>query len=341
MLGGNPGPSIETGLEAEQMATALGLDAIRADVLATVGTSRAHLGDPQGVADLEAGIELAEAASAPLPLSRALTNLAWVYTGVDIRHAYGLLARNYETQRRYGHIGQMWWARGQLADMAFETGRWDEALEHVDAVIAYVEAGTPHYFESGARLDRAAILLARDHEGALDRDVERSLELAAEATDPQARLPVCIFSAYLRLWAGERVAARGLLDETLEYALADAFGMEIVHYETSLVAALLDLDPPELGIPPVPDAATPRERATAALLERDLLGAADALAELGKVNDEAYLRLRAGESLLAEGSVVEGSAQVESALAFYRGVRATRFVAQAEALLAGARRQSA
>jgi hypothetical protein len=82
-------------------------------------------------------------------------------------------------------------------------------------------------------------------------------------------------------------------------------------------------------------------RATAALLERDLVGAAEALAELGDVTDEAYLRLRAGERLLAEGRADEGREQIERALEFYRGVRATRFVAEAEALLAGVRRQSA
>jgi hypothetical protein len=59
------------------------------------------------------------------------------------------------------------------------------------------------------------------------------------------------------------------------------------------------------------------------------------------VNDEAYLRLRAGEQLLAEGHAKEGQAQVERALVFYRGVRAARFIAEAEALLTDIHRQSA
>jgi hypothetical protein len=63
--------------------------------------------------------------------------------------------------------------------------------------------------------------------------------------------------------------------------------------------------------------------------------------ELGKVNDEAYLRLRIGEELTAQGDTEGGRIQIERALAFYRGVRATRFIAEAEAVLAGARRQSA
>ncbi len=118
-------------------------------------------------------------------------------------------------------------------------------------------------------------------------------------------------------------------------------GVELIHYEAALLAALLELDPADLGIPLATVADTPRRRATAALLDGDLLGAASVLAELGKVSDEAYVRLRAGERLLAEGQTDEGRAQVERALDFYRGVRATRFIAEAESLLAGVERQTA
>ncbi len=71
------------------------------------------------------------------------------------------------------------------------------------------------------------------------------------------------------------------------------------------------------------------------------MAAADALAELGKASDEAYLRLRAGERLLGEGRVEEAVEQLERALAFYRGVRATRFIAEAESLLASTEQQTA
>jgi hypothetical protein len=86
---------------------------------------------------------------------------------------------------------------------------------------------------------------------------------------------------------------------------------------------------------------TPQRRATAALLDRDLLGCADALAELGQASQEAYLRLRAGAQLLGGGRIEEGVDQLERALAFYRGVRATRFIAEAESLLAGVEQQTA
>ena len=341
MLGGEWNAAVKSGREAERMATALGLDGIRADALATVGTARADLGEPRGDADLEMAIELAEAAKAPLPLFRALNNLAWRYSSIDLQQAHELTQRQYDAAQRYGHVRQTWWARTQLADMAFETGRWDEALEHYDAVIAYLEAGNPHYNEGPCRLVRAGITSARGDVRAFDAEIRRSLELATEATDPQAKGPIFVGAAYLRLWAGDRAGARELLDRSLETARTSEVGVHLIHYEAALVAALLDLDPAELAIPPVEVAQTPRQRATAALLDGDRLDAADVLAELGKVNDEAYLRLRAGEQLLAEGHAKQGQAQVERALVFYRSVRAARFIAQADALLTDTRRQSA
>ena len=258
-----------------------------------------------------------------------------------MRQARELNERQYETARRYGHMRQAWWARTQLSQTAFETGRWDEALEHAEAVIAHVEAGNPLYAEAGCRLQRAAITFARGDVGAFDAEIHRSLALTAEATDPQAKWPISLYAAYLRLWAGDRVGAQQLLDSALEAARASEVGIDLFHYEAALLAALLERDPAELAIPPVGVAETPRQRATAALLEGDLVGASDALEELGKVNDEAYLRVRLGERLLGEGRADEGRAQIERALAFYRGVRATRFVAEAEALLADPHRQSA
>jgi hypothetical protein len=257
-----------------------------------------------------------------------------------MERAHELNTRNYDTQRRYGHVTQTWWARTQLVETAFETGRWDEALEHAEAVIAYVEAGNPLYTEAGSRIVRAAVTFARGGDiGAFDADIDRSLALVAEATDPQAKWIIVLRAAYLRLRAGDRVAAQQLLDESLETARATEDNT--IHYPAALLAASLQLDPGEVAIPPLEVASAPLRGASAALLEGDLLGAADSLAEIGKVSDEADVRLQAGKQLLAEGHADEGKAQVERALVFHRGVRATRFVPEAEALLAETHRQSA
>ncbi len=235
---------------------------------------------------------------------------------------------------------QTWWARGQLADASFETGKWDEALEHADAVIAYVEAGTPQYFESGCRLVRAAVNIARGH--AFADDIARAIEHASEATDPQARdaarRPRLVPPVHGRKHRGGTATA-GLRARNRTRLR----GRRGIHpLRRGRAAALLELDPAALTIPPVDNLDTRRDkRATAALLDGDLLGATEALAELGKAADEAYLRLRLGETLLSEGRTDEGVAQIERALDFYRGVRATRFIAEAESLLADVEQQTA
>jgi hypothetical protein len=68
----------------------------------------------------------------------------------------------------------------------------------------------------------------------------------------------------------------------------------------------------------------------------DLVRAADLMFEIGSLPDEAEARLLAAEALLARGEREAGEEQLERALAFFRGVRATRFVAAGEELSAAA-----
>jgi len=58
------------------------------------------------------------------------------------------------------------------------------------------------------------------------------------------------------------------------------------------------------------------------------------LAGIGSRPDEAYARLRAAEALLAEGRHAEADEQLAHALEFFRSVRATRYLAHGERLLA-------
>ena len=74
----------------------------------------------------------------------------------------------------------------------------------------------------------------------------------------------------------------------------------------------------------------------AAYAAGDLVHAADVLFEIGSLPDEAEARLLAAEALVAAGNIEASRAQRERALAFFRGVRATRFVAAAEAVGASA-----
>jgi hypothetical protein len=101
----------------------------------------------------------------------------------------------------------------------------------------------------------------------------------------------------------------------------------------SLNADVLDIrDGMSRIVSTLPD--RPYVRAPAAVLAGDYVGAAGLYADDGWRVDEAEVRLRAAESLVAQGRRAEGDVQLQLALAFYRSVRATRFIREAEALLA-------
>ena len=243
--------------------------------------------------------------------------------------------------RRYGHVGQTWWARGQLAGNAYELGRWDEALEHIEAVLAYVAAGTPHYFESGCRLSRAAISFARGDDRTFAEDIDRSLELAAKATDPQATAPVVAVVACLRAWGGDLRGARELLDSALETARSWEFGFEMIEYESrSRLRSWISIGSSSVFHPwrfwtRREDA--PRRRSTITTFwprpTRSRTSEMQATRQISGSAPASACSLRAASRRAWQ--------QLERALAFYRGVRATRFIAEAESLLAGAAQRSA
>jgi hypothetical protein len=74
--------------------------------------------------------------------------------------------------------------------------------------------------------------------------------------------------------------------------------------------------------------------AARAVAEGDLPAAADVMAEIGALSDEAYARLLGAERLMAEGREQDAQAQLSRALAFHRAVGATAYLRQGEALLA-------
>lgn len=71
-------------------------------------------------------------------------------------------------------------------------------------------------------------------------------------------------------------------------------------------------------------------------MQGDDLAAAEIFAAIPSLPDEALARLRAARRLLVEGRQGEANAKLERALAFWRSVDATGYIAEAEALRAQA-----
>ena len=74
--------------------------------------------------------------------------------------------------------------------------------------------------------------------------------------------------------------------------------------------------------------------AAQALTDQEFVAAADVLDSMGAARSAALVRLRAAQELARTGRRAEADDQSRRALGFFRSVDATRFIREAEALLA-------
>ena len=329
MFANEDAKAIEVGRQALAMAEELGLTQLMVGALSVIGPARVRLGDLEGVQDLERAIEIAETARSSEAI-RAYGNLGSTMADLgDFRRARDLYDKATEVAERFGHLGGSRFHRGNRIDMLFCSGEWHESLEECERFLSEVEAGSPHYMEAVVRLARARIKVARgDVAGAL-ADAKLGLRLGREAREPQVLHSVLAEAARVFLESGQRHEADTTADELV------AVGPE----PSNVVTFAIVLG--ELGRGEDARATVERDPlhtvwvdAARAYLEGDLARTADLLAEIGHLSDEAYVRLRAAERLVGEGRRAEADEQLERALAFYRSVGATRYIQEAEALLA-------
>src|SRR6266498_2647821 len=189
------------------------------------------------------------------------------------------------------------------------TGRWDQAVGVVDALVAS-PGGEGHYLEWECRVWRGRIRLARgDLDGAL-ADSAAALELARRTADPMALNPACAFRACALLAAGREGAARAMTGELLAGLGGSLPGAEL---SADLGIALASLGHPlalldRCGLPPSPWLGAAR-----ALIAGEPARAADLYARIG-------------------ARPAEAGAELDAAASFYREVEAHARLAEAEAL---------
>jgi len=321
--------------EALAMAEELDLAELRVRSLVSIGTARTNLGDASGLEEFNRAIGIASSAHSP-ELARARNNLAVaVFSLGDLRRGLELMGEAVEEAKRAGTANLVRFSRNVQLWLLFRVGRWDEALPDTNEFIARCEAGAPHYHEGGMRSRRAKVRLARDDvEGALV-DVQAVVRLAREAGDPQQRIQWLAESAATLAEMGDREEAQVLADEALG-SDAGRWALGTV----GLASAELALGAVNTGVADL--LATRLEEglqtrwaaATLAALRGELVHAADLFHEIGDAQLEALARIRAAARLAAIGDRDAAGGQLSRSLAFWRSVQATRYVRQAEAMLA-------
>jgi tetratricopeptide (TPR) repeat protein len=190
MLAGEQPEALRLAQEALPLVEALGIGELQARARDVIGSSKAFMGDADGLRDLEEAVSLARQAGACYGLSQAYTNLrdAQLCLGrvEDASRTLDEFRRNID---RFGTADIRRWFRMLVIGDLFMSGRWDDALALADEEIACAEAGSAHYAEPIWRTLRASIRLARGDRAGASADSALAIQLARRTKDPQSLAP--------------------------------------------------------------------------------------------------------------------------------------------------------
>jgi class 3 adenylate cyclase len=311
------------------IAAELGLKDVRARVLSASGAWRASAGDRRGLDDLEESIAIFEELNSAAS-QRPYNNLADGYYNLgDLRQAEQATARMSEAWRRFAGVDWLRWGESQEIRFHYLAGRWDEALEVAGRWIADAQAQQGHYLEAAWRWFRGRILLARgDSAGALD-EARIGLELARSAADAQILIPALGFQIRA-LWQEGHDGADRLVRELVDTCRRAPLNIANDWFpETAVALGALHRTSELEAVAETMPTPTPWREGGVALGTGDPLAAATIFSEMGARSFEAEARLRAAKEGL--------DADLPVAVEFFREAGASRYLADAEALLATSR----
>jgi DNA-binding CsgD family transcriptional regulator len=174
--------------------------------LACLGVALARLGDPdKGLAHLRQARRIAEEQADAEGLGVACITLTYVLEGAGrLEEALAAALQGAEACRRLGSPGWHNSLKADAGEVEFRLGRWDEADQHLRAVLERDPFIGPHRVH--ARWQRARLDIARGAFDAARRWLQEADDLAAKAShaqfDAQLAGPLATARAELALWEG-------------------------------------------------------------------------------------------------------------------------------------------
>jgi len=169
-----------------------------------------------------------------------------------------------------------------------------------------------------------------------EQDAEQGLQLARPVGDPQLWGSSLEFAAFVFDSVGNDRRALETFDEMLALMreLPQLGWVVVSTWASAWVAWRLGRADEFLDILRDEPLNSPWLSGARAIAAGDFARAAGIFGEMGAPTLEAFFRLRAAEVFVAEDRRVEADEQLRAALAFYRGVGATLYMREGEALLA-------
>jgi tetratricopeptide (TPR) repeat protein len=339
MLASEHPQAISLARQALTLTEAVEMQELHVRALDVLGTSRALSGDVGGLDDSRCAIAHARESKALYNLMYAEGNLYMNQVSLGQLDA---ASKTLDTFRRdmenYGTAMFRPWLRGYEAFEWVVHGRWDDAIRALDSLIAEVEAGGPHYLEPSWRALRASIAFARgDFEGA-STGSEEALARARTTKDPQLLAPALACRGMVLLAQGRREQASRLASEALALGSVPLGALlEVIPVATPIEFAWLLRDlgrETELLFALESAPSTPWLDAARAIAHGEFAHCVELVARIGAPSVEAYARLRTAEELAGGGRHASARDCLAPALAFFTRVGATRYLRQADGLLA-------
>jgi class 3 adenylate cyclase len=334
MLATETAAALEVGSDALAMAEAFGLDELRADTLITIGAGLANAGHAEGVERIREGLELALASNSLHAAMRAYHNLGATMWPTGLVEASRYTVDASRTARRLGGDVAARYPDAMQVANEYYLGNWDESVRLAAAYLANSEAGQPPHGEDTVLLTRALMLHARGDDEQAAAELARVISIALAARSPQNWVGAFLYAAKIAFEHGRRDEAARYVADVLEdrsrtflnYGTIDLARLTTELGRADELRGLLEAWP----------RSSPFHDAAVAVLDGDYARAADLLEQIGDLTDGAEMRLHAARTLAAAGQRAEADVQLRAALAFFRSVGATRYVREAEALLAAA-----
>jgi class 3 adenylate cyclase/tetratricopeptide (TPR) repeat protein len=328
--------AIHLGREALSIGDSLELDDVRIEALNALGAARLHLGDMGGTADLERAIEIGTRLNSAETV-RVFNNLGACYVSLGaLRQAASAWDEGRAFGRRFGDATAIVrFLNLNEINQAYWSGNWEEALTSAEALIEEWERGVQHTIVVWAYDVRGRLRLARDDVEGARRDSQQSLELARRTTEPSILLASLAFGAASALVCGQEEEASALADELLAHHPARTpLGRFSILFDLSTVLCELGRAEALLEETARADVRTRWVKAAEAYGRGELERAIFHYSESGALPFEAFIRLKAAKQLVADGKRTQADEQLEQSLAFWRLVGATRYIREAEELLA-------
>ena len=332
-LGGRHEEAIPLDTEAIAIAEQLGDRDLLAYALNNLGTARCEAGDFAGLADIERSLAIGlEIGSGDV--ARAYINVGSITEALgNVTRAEEVHRAGLEAARRTENAISEQWLRAELANDWYRLGRWEDALREIEAYP--LNRDEPRYMDGNVVALSLSISEARGSRPQLD-DLEWLVALGSTLGDPQAVLPMLSWSARMAEAAGELDEAERYLDELTRRsaALSPEGSVGGWVYDAAATAVRLGMGA-EVSALVAEGTGSRYEEAALAMLGGDPAAAADVLAEIPSVLEEADARV-----LAAEADPDAAAVQLERALEIYRRLGATARISRAESLLTGLGRRA-